>query len=160
MEKILLVHWNAEEAEERAQRLRGAGFEATPCSSQGGEGFRELRASPPDAVVVDLSRLPSHGREVAAFLRRQKATRHVPIAFVGGAPEKVARVRELLPDAVRECQNTMMYSGCVFFDLLIIMQNRPRSQRCGFGRCSGGIQSAHDAGSRFVSRCPLVWQGS
>ena len=40
--------------------------------------LRELRSTPPDAVVIDLSRLPSHGREFAVALRGSKATRHVP----------------------------------------------------------------------------------
>jgi hypothetical protein len=36
----------------------------------------------------------------SGFLRQQKGTREVPIVFVGGAPEKIARARALLPDAV------------------------------------------------------------
>jgi hypothetical protein len=53
-----------------------------------------------DAVVINLSRLPSHGREVATALRGAKSTRHIPILFVEGAPEKVEAIRQLLPDAV------------------------------------------------------------
>ena len=34
------------------------------------------------------------------WLRQRKATRRVPIVFVAGDPEKVARVRKLIPDAV------------------------------------------------------------
>ncbi len=49
--------------------------------------------------VIDLGRIPSHGREVAGSIRRQKATRNVPILFVGGDPERVENVRKLLPDA-------------------------------------------------------------
>jgi hypothetical protein len=59
-----------------------------------------IRQSVPDVVIIDLSRLPSHGREVAVWLRGRKATRHVPLIFVDGEPEKVERVRELLPDAL------------------------------------------------------------
>ena len=44
--------------------------------------------------------MPSHGREVAHGVRSSKATRHVPIVFVGGEAEKVERTRQLLPDAV------------------------------------------------------------
>jgi hypothetical protein len=33
-------------------------------------------------------------------MRTYKATRHVPLVFVGGAPKKVAPIKELLPDAV------------------------------------------------------------
>jgi len=50
--------------------------------------------------VIDLSRLPSHGRAIATMLRQRKATRSIPIVFVEGDPEKVARIRETLPDAV------------------------------------------------------------
>ena len=56
--------------------------------------------APPEAVVIDLGRLPSHGREVGHAFRSRKATRHVPLVFVGGAGEKLERVRALLLDAV------------------------------------------------------------
>ena len=72
----------------------------TLARPQSPEMFRQLKAKPPDAVVIDLTRLPSHGRDVAMGLRVTKATRHVPIVFVEGAPDKVERVRQLLPDAV------------------------------------------------------------
>jgi hypothetical protein len=99
MQRIRLIHWNADEAEERASRLRSAGYAVdhdplTPAR------LRALREDPPDAVVIDLGRLPSQGRDVAVDLRISTATRPVPLLFVGGEPEKVARVRELLPDAV------------------------------------------------------------
>jgi hypothetical protein len=63
-------------------------------------GLRALREDPPCAIVIDLSRVPSQGRDLGLNLRKYKATRHVPLVFVGGTPEKVARVREILPDAV------------------------------------------------------------
>src|SRR5580658_8724438 len=98
MPRVRLFHWRAEEAEPLLSLLKAAGYSVDykePVSS-----YREVRASPPDAVVIDLSRLPSHGKEVAVFLRGSKATRHVPIVFVGGEPEKVEGVRRVLPDAV------------------------------------------------------------
>jgi hypothetical protein len=100
MDRIRLIHWNAAEGEERAARLRKAGhsieFETRPDPTL----LRRLRDDPPSAVVIDLERLPSHGRDVGVALRQYKSTRHVPLVFAGGAPEKVARVRKLLPDAV------------------------------------------------------------
>jgi len=50
--------------------------------------------------LIDLDRLPSHGREVAGALRNSKALRGIPIVFAGGVEEKVARVRSELPDAI------------------------------------------------------------
>jgi hypothetical protein len=62
--------------------------------------MRALKENPPNAVVIDLSRLPSQGRDVAVGIRMPKATRHVPLVFVDGDPKKVARIKRLLPDAV------------------------------------------------------------
>ena len=49
---------------------------------------------------IFLTRLPSHGRETAHYLRQLKATREIPILFVGGSPEKVQKVKEKVPEAI------------------------------------------------------------
>jgi CheY-like chemotaxis protein len=97
--RVRLIHWNADEAKQRAKILRAAGYEVLYIMQNGPEFLRDLRTKPPTAVVIDLSLLPSHGRDVGLGVRQTKATRHVPIVFVGGEPEKVARVKTLLPDA-------------------------------------------------------------
>jgi hypothetical protein len=97
MARIRLFHWNAEEARPLLTVLKAAGH-----SVQYQERLtspRELRVSVPDAYLIDLSRLPSHGREVGVYLRGAKSTRHVPIVFVAGSPDKVEYVRRALPDA-------------------------------------------------------------
>ena len=99
MPRIRLIHWNAAEAAERAARLAHGGLRVDHAPLDHA-GVRALRHDPPDAVVIDLSRLPSHGRDLGAALRQAKATRGIPLVFVAGKPAKVARVRELLPDAV------------------------------------------------------------
>ncbi len=99
MPRVRLIHWNAGEAAERAARLRAAGYVVSHKPPT--DGFlRELRGSVPAAVVIDLGRLPSHGRDIALAIRQSKSTRHLPLVFVDGDPAKVARVKELLPDAV------------------------------------------------------------
>lgn len=96
---VRLIHWNEDEGLERRKQLEAFGFEAAFDVGGGTVILRELRARPPDAVVIDLTRLPSHGREIARTLRGSKATRHVPLVFVGGEPGKVKATRALLPDA-------------------------------------------------------------
>jgi CheY-like chemotaxis protein len=90
--RLRLVQWNAAEARGRAATLRAAGYvvnhaQVTP------ETLRELRRNPPAAVVIDLSRIPSHGRDVALAIRGSKTTRHIPIVFVEGDAKKVAGVK-------------------------------------------------------------------
>ena len=100
MQTIRLIHWKAEEAEERAARLAALGYHVD-CRPPTGRGFlRELAQNPPDAVLIDLARLPSQGRDLAIQIRRQAATRQVPLIFAGGQEAKVDAIRELLPDAM------------------------------------------------------------
>lgn len=88
------------ESAARAAKLRDAGYAVACGAPDGPAALKQITTDAPDAVVIDLGRLPSHGREVALFLRRTKATRHVPLVFVEGDEEKVVRIKELLPDAV------------------------------------------------------------
>lgn len=96
--RVRLVHWKAAEGRERARELRAAGFrvdydEDAPAALSG------AKDDPPEAIVIDLSRLPSHGREMAWALRQARKTRAVPLVFLGGDPAKVARLAKELPDA-------------------------------------------------------------
>jgi hypothetical protein len=97
---IRLVCWKEDLARERARLLGEAGFEvdASPLNPSGLIGH--FRANPPQAVLIDLDRLPSQGRGVAGALRQSKATRHIPIIFAGGPADKVEQARHELPDAV------------------------------------------------------------
>lgn len=97
---VRLFHWREQEAQELIAELRKAGFtvdyDAMPASSS----FRSMAEHPTAAAVIDLTRLPSHGRHVAAEICSRKSLRHIPIIFVDGAPEKVAAIRKELPDAI------------------------------------------------------------
>ncbi|MFH1337052.1 MAG: hypothetical protein ABII96_11090, partial [Candidatus Zixiibacteriota bacterium] len=100
MNRIRLIHWNSEESKERANRLERLDYEVIYNIPSGPDLLRDLRNDPPDAVVIDLSRLPSQGRDIALAIRHQKTTRHLPLIFVEGETEKVKRIQEHLPDAV------------------------------------------------------------
>ena len=100
MLKVRLFHWKADDARQRIGAIEAAGYQVEFEPALGPGLFRNLRSDPPAAVVIDLTRLPSHGREVATALRATRATRHIPLVFAGGDPEKVERIKALLPDAV------------------------------------------------------------
>lgn len=101
MSRVFVVHWHEAECAERAAKLAAFGHEVVAHWRQdaGGDLTRAFRAAPPDAIVVDLSRLPSHGRAVATWIRQRKALRHVPIVFVPGDVGKTGRLRQAFPDA-------------------------------------------------------------
>lgn len=99
MGKLQLVHWNSTECEQLAAFLRQAGYTVDTTVPNGPPFLRRLSEDPPDAVLIDLSRMPSRGREVAMSLRMRKSTRYLPLIFLGGEAEKVARIQQVLPDA-------------------------------------------------------------
>ena len=99
MKTIRLVHWNEADGLERQKQLEALGFQTVFEFGDSLFAARQIKASPPDAVAIDLSRIPSHGREVAHSVRATKATRYLPIVFVGGEPEKVEKTRQFIPDA-------------------------------------------------------------
>jgi hypothetical protein len=99
MPRVRLVCWNPEQESERRAMLESAGFEIDEAVVVSAKLVTHIRITQPDAVVVDLDRLPSHGRTIAAVLRNTKSTRAIPLVFAGGEPSKVARVQSELPDA-------------------------------------------------------------
>ena len=100
MRRVRLFHWNSKEAGALIANLRVAGFEAVYHTETQSPSVRELKESGAVAVMIDLSRLPSHGKYVGACVRGSKSTRHLPLVFVGGEAEKGAAIREQIPDAV------------------------------------------------------------
>lgn len=104
---IRLVHWDADEAARLAGILESSGY-VVDHSGLTPAGLRRLYEDPPAAMVIDLSRIPSRGRDLGVALRRRKGTRHVPLVFVGGESAKVARVRDLLPDAVFTAESDLV----------------------------------------------------
>ena len=100
MTRVLVIHRDPLEATAWAARLRALGFDAGPYLSLGAKGFRGIRQDPPHAILIDLTRLPSYGRAMGVLLRQQKSLRAIPLIFVEGDPDKAARVRAVLPDAV------------------------------------------------------------
>jgi len=99
MNRILLIHWNDEELIDRARSLEEAGYEVFPSSEFGPHDMKGIVDLEPNAIVIDLTRLPARGRDVGLHLRGQKKTRAIPLHFIVGDPDKTARVRRLLPDA-------------------------------------------------------------
>jgi len=100
MARIRLLHWKASEASKYLSTLAALGHTVQYHGDFDARSLRDWRARPPDAFIIDLSRLPAQGREIAIALRQSPATRVVPLVFCQGAPDKVEKIRALLPDAL------------------------------------------------------------
>jgi hypothetical protein len=97
MANLLYVHWNEQEAAVFSAALRRAGHTVHHHAIQGGAPPGDVL---PDAVVISLDRLPSHGREVARWFSQAKKRQSIPVVFVGGDPRKISAFRDQFPRAI------------------------------------------------------------
>jgi len=104
-----LICWKEDRAKDLVAALEKAGF-VVDGRALDGPALRAIGQSPPDAVVIDLGRLPAQGRDVGVTLRTTARSRHTPLVFVDGAEDKVARTREILPDASYTSRDEMVAS--------------------------------------------------
>lgn len=96
--RVFLIHWNQEEAAQHAETIRSYGWQVAGIESEdGGRAYRSVGELKPDAIVIYLTRLPSHGRQTAKAIRERKATREIPIIFIGGKDEPLAKTKEVVP---------------------------------------------------------------
>lgn len=97
---IRLVSWNDELSQQRSLEMKRLGYRVESSSLRGTSAFiTHFSSLNPDAVLIDLDRLPSHGKEIAVVLRGSKTTRHIPIVFAGGQEQKVEKLHAEIPDA-------------------------------------------------------------
>jgi CheY-like chemotaxis protein len=100
MPKVHLIHWQKEERQRYADCLEKAGYDVDVSLPESLQFFKLLRANPPDVMVIDLTRLPSQGRDIAINLRSQKASVNIPFVFIEGDPQKTAAIQKIVPDAL------------------------------------------------------------
>ncbi len=165
--RVRLFHWHEAEAAERAARLIKAGFDAH-ADHKTGPGFgSRLRSTEPQAIVIDLSRLPSHGREVALYLRRTKSLRLLPLILVSGEPKKVALIQQLIsgavfvsgwaevPAAIRQAVNSAPSADAALAkpprSLHAAMGRKPAGQKIGLGARNKGRPHRRARGDGRIS---------
>ena len=100
MARVRLIHWNKSESALRADELRKLGHTVSASPLAVSTLIREINQEMPDALVIDLTRLPSQGCSVGIRIRQSRKRDPIALVFAGGAPAKVAAVRKLLPGAL------------------------------------------------------------
>jgi CheY-like chemotaxis protein len=96
---VYLIHWDDEGRDLRAGQLQNLGYDVENDLPPGPKLLRELENLSPHAIVIDLTRIPSQGRDLGIGIRKRKGTRSIPLVFVGGDRAKVDKLKQILPDA-------------------------------------------------------------
>lgn len=97
MASIIYIHWHDEEALPTAKLLEKNGHRVrVHHDSKARIDF----SSPPDALVVSLDRLPSHGREIADYFATTKKLMSVKLFYIGGKPEVIDAACDRVPMAL------------------------------------------------------------
>jgi DNA-binding response OmpR family regulator len=97
--RLVLVHWNPEEAESLADALRDQGWSVLAKYGEEGLKLKDLRVAPPDVVVISLRRQAAQGLQLAADLRSVKWMRHIPIIFLDGTDAEIEAAQLRVPTA-------------------------------------------------------------
>ncbi len=96
---IFVFAWSQAEAEAAARLISGWGWQVETEWQDGGRGSAAVKASLPDAVVLYLTHKPSHSRATAEHLAQARATAQIPLLFVGGEGDGLAKTQAKLPGA-------------------------------------------------------------
>lgn len=100
MAKLVLVHWDEEEAIAWAEALTALGWDVSAQWTDGSDAYRVVREWQPDVVAVSLERKPGHGVQVAESVRRSRWGQDVPFIFVAGEDEDaLMTLRDGFPEA-------------------------------------------------------------
>ena len=97
-QRVLVVDDDAAVRAVVIEALTGAGYECLGAID-GIEGLRLAHAQPPDAVVLDVVMPQLSGDDVHRALRRDVATRYIPVIFLTGQTETKDKARRLLDGA-------------------------------------------------------------
>ena len=112
--RVLVVDDDAAVREVVVETIRDAGYECVEAA----DGFDALRMThlrTPDLIILDALMPRMSGDEVHEALRRDPATRYVPVIFLSAQGEPEHKVRRL--DMDRQCQHVV---GLVAFTLAVV----------------------------------------
>src|SRR3954447_37245 len=79
-----VVAWDEDDAIELASRLSQAGWAVALEHADGLRAWKRIKEGRPDVVIVDMTRRPSHGRELLRSMANRKHTSAIPIVQIGG----------------------------------------------------------------------------
>ena len=96
--RVLVVDDDADVRAVVIAALTDAGYDCFGAVD-GAEGLRLAQAQPPDVVVLDIVMPQLSGDEVHRALRRDVATRYIPVIFLTARTETKDKTRRLLDGA-------------------------------------------------------------
>ena len=97
--RVLLIDDEAAILKIMGRLLQLSGFEVV-TSPDGEDGLAKAQTGHPDVVVLDLMLPKMNGYDVCATLKRDQATKTIPIViFTAGGQQQEPRCRELGADA-------------------------------------------------------------
>jgi hypothetical protein len=148
---VWVVHAHEAAGAACAKELAGLGYRAQ-WRRWSSPQIARAKVAPPAAVLIDLSRTPSLGRDVAIAMRSHRALLAVPFLLVDGAPEVVTNLQKFLPDAVpseRRRIKTSLASvlkkqphGARLLSVFAAYESAPLAKKLGIKR--GGVVAVRD----------------
>jgi uncharacterized protein YeaC (DUF1315 family) len=96
--RIHLVSWDKANVDSQISALKDRRLDIIFGVPRDRTFFQSVENEAPDAIVIDLARSPSQGRDIAVNFRSRKSTRAIHIVYISGGESSIA-IKALLPDA-------------------------------------------------------------
>ncbi|HUN23833.1 MAG TPA: hypothetical protein PK299_11950 [Anaerolineales bacterium] len=97
---IFLLHWHEKECKRMCDELTRLGWQTMPCTTSESLSLAQLRTHQPQAIIISLRRLPSHGKQVALAVQSTRLGSALPLVFVDGEPAKLSPLQSRFPNAL------------------------------------------------------------
>jgi hypothetical protein len=101
MAKILLLQFHSDpDCAARRDALSSLGALLVEAEPRWPTFFDVLTRERPDVVVISLSRIPSHGREAARYIKDGFNTRNIPVILTDVPTKEIDLTRKAAPTAM------------------------------------------------------------
>lgn len=61
----------------------------------GGNAYKEIGEIMPDIILINYKHKPKHGIKTAQAIKQRKKTAYIPIYFIDGEQEEIAKIEKL-----------------------------------------------------------------
>lgn len=92
--RVLVIEDDGAQSAALSEALTYEGY-VVACAADGAEGLQQALANPPDLVLLDVNLPRLDGFQTAAGLRREAATRDLPILFLSASDDLPRRLRDV-----------------------------------------------------------------
>ena len=94
--KLFVIDWSKDNTTPLIEMCKASSHKVVGTElHDGGTAYKNTALTKPDAIVINYSVKPSHGRATAQQIRKRKSTSTIPVYFLNGDEDDNEKVEHL-----------------------------------------------------------------